>query len=81
MDEKVVSTSGTGTLTPETVLTAAYRDIFKNGASPELEAGWKEMEKAIALYPSLSSEDKKKLLEKYPDITHEVKCPECRRDF
>jgi hypothetical protein len=78
MVDKVVTTSGTGILTSETVLGG---DIFKDGPSPELEARWKEMEDAIDLYPSLSFEDKQKLLDKYPDISQEVKCPECLRDF
>ena len=78
MDDKVVSLSGTGMGLFEAGIGG---DIFKDGPSPGLVARWKEMEDAIELYPSLSYEQKHELLEKYPEISCEVRCPECRRDF
>ena len=56
-------------------------DIFKHGASPELQAHWDELDAAIEKYPTLSSVEKGKLLDKHPSIKVDVMCLECGRDF
>lgn len=57
-------------------------DIFKDGASPELEAWWKERDDAIEAYKvSDSPAEKILILRQYPEIRDDVLCRECGHEL
>ena len=60
----------------------AFRDIFKDGPSPQLQAFWDELDAAIDKFKlSDSAEEKEQLLQKYPQIRHDVICGECGQEL
>ena len=75
MARKNMTTMGMGTFVKE------GKDISKHGASPGVKACWDKMKKAIDAYPDCNFKKKQELLKKYPEITFEVMCPECGKEY
>ncbi len=55
-------------------------NIFKDGASPELQAKWDELDAMIKAFRNTTSLEEKRIIAScYPEIVGEVTCESCNQ--
>lgn len=56
------------------------RDIFKHGASPELEAQWDKHDALVEEFKQLTTDQEREaFLVQHPGVRHDVQCEECKQ--